>query len=439
MDTPDTPLQRFRTRLYETGLAMRQDALFEVLDAVLSGDGPTSLVRLSLAPACRRHWPGLCDALSDGSLDPAALRRLAQETLPPVAAGDRPLWVVDGSLWPRPRAVTSPERTYGCAITGGRPAKCVVPAWEYSWLVEVPAALGSWVLPLDVTRRGPIAETPTGLAITQVGAALAVRPVDAPRPVVALDGGFDPVAVARSDAPVDWLVRVARNRVFYREPGPYGGRGRPAIHGPAFRLPDPATHGAPDHHATAADPVLGEAVVDAWTGLHARKAPEAPLTVVRVQVARLRGQTASPTPLWLVWCGGALPADLLALARWYLRRFAIEHGFRFLKQDLGWTTIRPRSPAAADRWTWLLAVGLWQLWLARALVADQRLPWEAPCAPARLTPGRVRRVFGALLLRVGTPARPPRVRGKSPGRRVGECPGPARRHPVVRRPAKRAA
>ena len=36
-----------------------------------------------------------------------------------------------------------------------------MPAWEYEWLVEVPAPGTGWVLPLDVRRRGPSAGTPT--------------------------------------------------------------------------------------------------------------------------------------------------------------------------------------------------------------------------------------------------------------------------------------
>jgi hypothetical protein len=117
----------------------------------------------------------------------------------------------------------------------------------------------------------------------------------------------------------------------------------------------------------------------------------------------------------------------------------IEHGYRFLKQTLGWTTVRPRTPEAADRWTWLLALVLWQLWLARSLVADQRLPWERPLAPGHLTPGRVRRAFAGLFAPLGTPARPPKPRGKAPGRRPGHSPGPRSRHPVTRRRPKRVA
>src|SRR6202453_3188685 len=82
-------------------------------------------------------------------------------------------------------------------------------------------------------------------------------------------------------------------------------------------------------------------------------------------------------------------ADALA----FLRRFDIEHTFRFFKQALGWTRPRLRDPAAADRWTWLVIAAYAQLRLARHLAADLRLPWQRPCLPGRLTPARVRRGF----------------------------------------------
>jgi hypothetical protein len=314
-----------------------------------------------------------------------------------------------------------------------------VPAWEYEWLVAVPEAHGSWVLPLDVRRRGPTDGTPTAVALALLRASLAGRPADAPRPVVALDSGYDPIHLARAQLAVDLLVRLRSNRTFYRPPGPYQGRGAPRKYGAVFRLGDSTTHGTPDRRATGEDSRYGRVRVDLWEGLRAQGAADAPVTVVRVQVERLPRRAKPPAPLWLAWIGGPLPADLLALWRWYGCRFGAEHGFRFLKHALGWTTVRPADPAAADRWTWLLALALWQLWLARALVADQRLPWERPLPAGRLTPGRVRRAFAGLFPQLGTPARPPKPRGKAPGRRPGQCPGPRRRQAVARRRPKRAA
>jgi len=117
----------------------------------------------------------------------------------------------------------------------------------------------------------------------------------------------------------------------------------------------------------------------------------------------------------------------------------IEHTIRFAKQTLGWTTPRPRHPEQADRWTWLVLAAHAQLRLARAVVADTRLPWERPRPPGRLSPVRVCRGFPRLLVRLGSPAATPKPAGRSPGRPKGRCCGPAMRYPAIKKPAKKAS
>ena len=84
-----------------------------------------------------------------------------------------------------------------------------------------------------------------------------------------------------------------------------------------------------------------------------------------------------------------------------MRRFDIEHTFRFCKNTLGWTTPRLCTPDQADRWTWLITAAYTQLRLARPLVADQRLPWESSLTsdcPGRNPPNQTNsppRVSGA--------------------------------------------
>ena len=440
--TATTPLRAFRQGVYQS-LGRRKDTLFELLEAALATTGPANLVHLSLTSVFRRRWPSACDALADGEVDVAACRRLLRGSLAEEEAtrpvGSRPVWAGDGTSWPRPAAKCSPERTWGHRSTPGLPQDGVVPAWEYEWLVDVPEVGSSWVLPQDVERRGPAAGTPTEVAVRQLRRALEARPVGAARPVAAYDSTYDPITFARAGLAVDVLVRLRSNRKFFRRPGPRTWRGRPPVHGPVLKLADPTTHGDPDRAATLDDPGHGQVRVDAWEQVHGQAAADAPFTLVRIQVERLPRHTKTPRPLWLAWVGGPLPDDLHDLWRWYCRRFVIEHGFRFLKHDLGWTAIRPLHPEAADRWSWLLALGLWMLRLTRPLVADQRLPWERPLPPARLTPARVRRACAPLFGQLGTPARPVQPRGKAPGRRPGHRPPPHPRHPVSRRPPKRVA
>ena len=100
----------------------------------------------------------------------------------------------------------------------------------------------------------------------------------------------------------------------------------------------------------------------------------------------------------------------------FLRRFDLEHTFRLFKQVLGWTAPKIRDPAAADRWTWLIIAVYAQLWLARPLAADLRLPWERPAPPGRVHPG----------------PGPPRI-PEHP--RCPALPGPVRQNPANPAPA----
>jgi hypothetical protein len=62
-------------------------------------------------------------------------------------------------------------------------------------------------------------------------------------------------------------------------------------------------------------------------------------------------------------------------------------------------------------------------------VANIYRPWETRRALLTLT--QVRRAMPTLLTQLGTPARPPQLRGKAPGRAKGFHPKPAPRHPVI--------
>jgi hypothetical protein len=280
-------LRHFRNGLYAS-LGLRQDSLFELVDAALTAAHRSTLVRLSLTAAFRRRWPSTCDALADGSIDVVAMRALCAQTLDDSAIVDgRPLWAIDGTNWPRPAARTSAERTWEYRPLPGWPQSGVVPAWAYQWLVAVPDVAGSWVLPLDVQRRGPTAKSATQVALEQIAAVRAAQPTAAPRPVVTLDSGYDLETLARASIDADLVVRLIKSRVVYRSPVRRAGRGRPALHGTPFRLTDRRTHGKPRQSVRMDHPLYGAVQIDAWSDLHVRGAPAAPFSVIRVQVERL--------------------------------------------------------------------------------------------------------------------------------------------------------
>ena len=144
-----------------------------------------------------------------------------------------------------------------------------------------------------------------------------------------------------------------------------------------------------------------------------------PGTLIRLQVERLPG-SRDPDPVWL-WCSAPEADPDLVTVCWtvFLRRFDLEHTFRFLKQTLGWTRPKLRDPAAADRWTWLVIAAHTQLRLARPLAADLRRPWEQPLPPEKLTPARVRRGFRNIRANLPKLASAPKPSRPGPGRPAG--------------------
>lgn len=439
--TADAALRHLRQAIYQDVLGRRKDTLFELLDAVSSAPGPLPLVHHSLSPLCQRGWASLPDALHAGTLDVAATQQLLHQLRPRDPPTHRPLWIIDATTWPRPDAETSPQRTWSHRANRGVPQHGLIPGWEFHWLVEAPTLSGSWILPLAVTRRAPNSGRPTALALEQLEQALALLDEGDPWPISVLDSGYGleellcgvrPADPARLHVSV--LVRLNRRRRVEAPPGPYRGYGRRPTYGPPLYLDRPASQPAPDEELVLPDARRGSVTISLWRGIRVRGAAgRHPFCLVRIVTERLPRSARTPEPLWLAWLEETSPDDLALLWETYRRRFTIEHGFRFLKQTLGWTRVRLREPAAADRWTWLIALALWQLWLGREIVAQERLPWQPALAPSQLTPGRVRHAIGVILVTMGQPTRPLRQRGKSPGRQPGQCPGPHERFAVVRR------
>ena len=101
-----------------------------------------------------------------------------------------------------------------------------------------------------------------------------------------------------------------------------------------------------------------------------------------------------------------------------------------------WTLPRFHTPERCDRWTVLINLAQWQLFLARDVVKDQPLPWQP--TQEKLTPERVLQSLGGLCRQIDTPANAPQTRGKSPGWPKGRQRTRPERHPVVKKGNKKA-
>ncbi len=440
-------LSRFRCEFYAS-LPARADALFELTDAVLCADGPvTSLVDLTLVAEHRRGHGAMYDALNNGRVEPERIRRAVASLPLPRGVDGRIVLAVDVSPWLRSDAPTSADRLF-CHVYGrGKGNAQLIPGWPYSFVVALEPGRTSWTALLDAVRLGPTDDA-TAVTADQLRAVVE-RLITAghwragdPDILIVTDAGYDitRLAFVLDDLPVELLGRLRSDRVLRlpKPPRPPGATGRPRKHGPEFALARPATWPEPAHTTTTATSRYGTATATSWDRLHPRLTQrgcwaahdgELPLiegTLIRLQVEHLPGDR-DPKPVWL-WSSatGATTADVDRWWQSFLRRFDLEHTFRLLKQTLGWTAPKIRSPQAADRWTWLMIAAHTQLRLARPLAQDLRRPWEKPAPPGRLTPARVRRGFRNLRPHTALPARAPKP--AHPG--TGRPPGSRNRRPA---------
>jgi hypothetical protein len=413
-------LERFRNYSYRI-LGNGRAALFDLMDAVLTSRKIASFVELSLSPVFRREWPSLYEALQDARLPRQMLMHHYVQQMPEsaltIVAGDH-------TAWSRPHAKTLQDRTYEHQPKPDGLGKPVVIGQGYSTVAWIPEEQGSWALPLLHERISSF-ETP----IEKIAQQLRLVCTQIPGKVLFLgDGEYGCAPFLKSTADINCikLLRLRPNRVLYHAPEPYQGYGRPCKHGEKFALKDPSSWGIPQEQTIVEDPKLGRLQICRWETLHLRQAADHPFEVILVK----RLDVPYSTPLWLMWVAKDKPC-LTQVWQRYLRRFAIEHWYRFVRQRLHWTCPKFATLEQTQVWSDLMPLMTWQLWLAREIVQDCPLPWQKPMS--QLSPGRIANSFAPLLARIGSPAPHPKPRGKSTGTPVGQKRKPRTRFPIVKK------
>jgi hypothetical protein len=255
------------------------------------------------------------------------------------------------------------------------------------------------------------------------------------------------------------IARVRSNRTFYRQYVPAAdetpGPGHPTWYGEPFSLSDPQSWWAPDETLTTwQSSRRGQhyrVEIQAWHNLlmTGRCKPQPlpmhryPFTLVRIVRYDEQGHPAYKHPLWLLVMGPRRQElTLLHVHEAYLRRFDLEHFFRFGKQKLLLTAFQTPEVARQESWWHLVHIAYAQLWMARHLAQLLPRPWQRnlPAVKRRLiSPTWVQRDFGRIIRQLGTPAQPPKRRGISPGRRPGTKLPPRPRQKVVVKGQNQAA
>lgn len=427
----NSKLLAFRQSVYKC-ITRARDSLFELMDAVLVMPRVKSFPELSTAGVFRRRWSSLYEALEDGQIDREKILRLEIEHLP---ADEQPLLAGDHTAWAREQAYTLKDRTFEHQPSPIKGQKPITIGHGYSTLGVVPEKGGSWFLPL-LHERIKSEMTPSAKMAEQLREVCSLLPN---RPLGLFDSEYGSGLFIKETKGIDCdlLFRLRPNRKLRREPPPYPGFGRPPKHGAVFRLSDPATWPEPDQEWEVEDEKLGPVIIRQWNNLHFQDAPDRLVTAFRVERLNARKTRRDPGVVWLGYCGSQnLPPQLW---RHYLSRYIIEHWYRFINQSLSWKLPRLGTPEQSELWSVLMVLVSWQLWLSRSEVADNPQTWQKPQPPEKMTPGRVHQSIAGVLAGIGTPAQPPKPRGKSSGFLKGSTRTKRLRHEVIKKRCKPVA
>jgi len=429
-------LQEFRHGMYHC-FGNAKDALFNLVDALSSEAGASSFPELSFSPFFERTWASLYEALEDGQIDAQRLRQVFVDFAPLPPAGEIVFLGVDTSNLYRPEAETAEDRTLVPMANLPKNTHAASPGWVMSHVVLLPKQAGQGTFVLDTTRVGST-ELATEVAARQLRAVVALLVARGLHPIIGGSRWYAcaPFLARLTDVEEALLLRVKRNRVFYR-PAPVrlvGQLGASRKDGERFQCQDESSHGEADETWEGLDAKGARIEVRCWNHLHLRTARWVEVSLIQIIRHGASGKARDPKISWFVW-KGERSAPLAQISPTYRLRYSHEHGYRFDKQELLWDVPRLSTPHRTERWTHIVACAHNLLVLARPLVEGCYRPWETRSKGATLA--QVRRALPTLLHQLGTPARPPQLRGKAPGRAKGFHPKPRTRHPAIRKTSKK--
>ncbi len=432
----------------------------ELVDAICSYPDARAVVEYSLAPCFRRSYSTIFKGINEMELDELAIAHLLAPYLS--RPQQRPFWLLGTDVTPQSRqyAHTLADRNMVYqpnTIKGNKPVTIGHQFSTTGLLPEAEAGMSSsWVIPL-MTSRVSTDEDKELVGSGQIDALLkdSKLPFGKSLCVDVGDTSYSKPACLHANRHHPHLVTVVRlrgTRVLYRQfvPDPHATKrsvGRPRSYGERFALQEPETWHQPDEEITVIEKSrrgkLYRVEIKAWHNMlmPGKRKPKRlpmqryPFTLVQVIRYDEEGNPACKRPMWLLAIGEQrheLSAQDIYEA--YGQRYDLEHFFRFGKQKMLLASFQTPEDVREETWWQLVHLAYAQLWMARHVAAHLPRPWERnlPAMKKRLmSPTLVQRDFGRIIRQIGTPAKPPKLRFISPGRRKGTKLPPRPRRKVV--------
>lgn len=453
-------LEQFRQQLYQN-FNNRADTLMELVDAICSNPDAHSVVEYSLTPCFRRSYSTIFKAINEMEWDKMATAHLLSPYLP--RPQERSFWLLGTDVTPQPRqfAHTLPDRSMVYQPNTVKGNKPVTIGHQYSTTVLLPereeGISPSWVIPL-MTQRVTTDEDKELVGSEQIDALLKdpQLPFGKRLCVDVSDTSYSKPACLHANRCHPDLVTMARargTRVFYRQFVPDkpdeadSSVGHPTWYGQRFALQEADTWHQPDEQATLIEKSRRgrtyRVELKAWhnllmTGKHKpQRLPmhRYPFTLVQIIRYDADGQLACKRPMWLIVIGKRRhELSLLDIYEAYGQRYDLEHFFRFGKQKLLLDSFQTPEDVREEAWWQLGHLAYAQLWMARQVANSLPRPWERNLPEMKnrlISPTLVQRDFGRIIRQIGTPAKLPKPRGISPGRRKGTKLPPRLRQKVV--------
>jgi len=454
----------------------RADATTELIDALASYSEPQSVVKASLQTPFTRGYSSITDVVDNlfrikANTNPSKeeVQKQKIETANLILAthlkpNNQPsvLLAIDCVSLDRSEAKTLRDRTHNykpSKIPGNQP---IVDGTQYSLVAMIPQKENdlqpNWVLPLDIER---VESNENGVmkGCEQLKRLVESQALKDKLCIAVEDSAYSTKDnITRADAHKNLIViaRLRSNRKLRFIPkiaseisneADLKKRGAPKKYGEEWTT----NTSAPPNYTTAFEYYSKKAQkkikfkVEIWQELLMK--PDTGVTrkpisvkVIKIMLLGEDGSLAKGKPLNLLVSGeqkNNLSAELLA--QYYLRRFDIEHFFRFGKQKILLGKFQTPDIRHEENFIHLVLLAYVMLFFTNNLATPVLYKWEhnkKETTSNISTPTETQRDYLRIISKIGTPATVSKPRGKSPGRIKGTTIIKRDKQPVVKKNKK---